>query len=124
MTDILYVQGVEVQATIGIEKWEQAIKQKIRFDLEMLTDAKLAAATDQIADSINYAVVTTKLIDYIEQSKFQLLETLAENCAQIVMTEFNVQGLRLRMSKPGIVRHSKDSGVIIARGSWQNNQGL
>lgn len=124
MTDILYVQGVEVQATIGIEKWEQAIKQKIRFDLEMLTDAKLAAATDQIADSINYAVVTTKLIDYIEQSKFQLLETLAENCAQIVMTEFNVQGLRLRMSKPGIVRHSKDSGVIIARGSWQNHQGL
>lgn len=124
MADILYVQGVEVQATIGIEKWEQAIKQKIRFDIEMLADAKHAAATDNIADSINYQVVTTKLITYIEQSKFQLLETLAENCAKLVMDEFNVQGLRLRMSKPGIVRHSKDSGIIITRGSWQNLQGL
>ena len=120
MADILYVHGVEVQATIGIEKWEQAIKQKISFDLEMLADAKQVATTDQIADAINYQSVTTTLIDYIEQSNFQLIETLAEHCAQLVMQKFEVKGLRLRMSKPGIIRHSKDSGVIITRGCWQH----
>lgn len=121
--DILYVKDVETQATIGIEKWEQAIKQKISFDIEMVTDIQHAAQSDQISDTVNYQQVTARLIDFISHSKFQLLETLAQHCADLVLQEFKVPGLRLRISKPGIVPHSKDSGIIITRGSWPTNGG-
>lgn len=118
MSDILYVNGLEAQATIGIAKWEQAITQKISVDIEMIADVQQAAKSDNIDATIDYQQVSARIISAIEQSNFQLLETLAEHCANIILAEFNVPGVKLTMSKPGIVANTKDSGVTIYRGTW------
>jgi FolB domain len=85
------------------------------FDLEMGFDNRRPAATDDIADTLNYKAVSKRLEEYVRQSGFGLVETLAERCAQIVLDEFNVQWLRLKLSKPGAVRGARAVGVIIER---------
>ena len=82
----------------------------------MAADIEKAAKTDHIDDTLNYKAVAKRLIAFIEASEFELLETLAEKTALIVLTEFEVPWLKLRLSKPGAVRGSKDTGIIIERG--------
>jgi 7,8-dihydroneopterin aldolase/epimerase/oxygenase len=118
MPDILYVKDLQVKATIGVAAWERPIKQIISIDFEIVADVKKAATNDDIEDTHNYRAISKRLIAYIETTHFNLIETLAERCADIILQEFNVKGVRLRMSKPGAVRFSKDSGVIIERGQW------
>jgi len=84
--------------------------------MEMATDVKKAAHSDWIDDAVNYKSIAKRLIEFVEASEFQLIETLAEKIADIVLTEFNVAWLRLRLGKPGAVSGSKDVGVIIERG--------
>lgn len=114
--DIVYIKGLEVKTVIGIYDWEKEIKQKITIDLEMASDIKKAAATDEIADALDYKSVSKRLISFVEDSEIQLIETLAEKIADIVLSEFGVSWLRLSLGKPGAVTGSRDVGVIIERG--------
>lgn len=115
--DIVFVRELTVDTVIGIYAWERAIRQPVTIDLEMATDIRRAAATDAIEDTLNYKAVAKRLIDYVGGSEFQLVETLAERIAQVVIDEFGVTWLRLTLSKPGAVRGSRDVGVIIERGT-------
>jgi dihydroneopterin aldolase len=114
--DIVFLNDLRVDTVIGIFEWERRIRQQISIDLEMGTDIRRAAATDAINDALDYKAVAKRLLDFIEHSEFQLVETLAENIAGIVMTEFKVPWLRLTLRKPGAVRGSQAVGVIIERG--------
>ena len=114
--DIVYIKELEVETVIGIFDWERKIKQIVSLDLEMQTDVRMAAKTDHIDQALDYKSIAKRLIAFIEASEFQLIETMAEQIADIVLTEFEVPWLRLRLSKPGAVRGSKDVGVIIERG--------
>jgi dihydroneopterin aldolase len=118
--DIVYISGLEVKTVIGIYDWEKEIKQKITIDLEMASDIRKAAATDEIADALDYKSVSKRLIAFVEESEFQLIETLAEKIAEIVLSEFGVSWLRLSLGKPGAVTGSRDVGVIIERGVKQS----
>ena len=100
---------------IGIFDWERDIRQAVSLDLEMDYDIRAAAKTDSIDDTLDYKAVAKRLIRYIERSEFQLVETLAERCAEIVLAEFPVERLKLKLSKPGAVRGSSAVGVIIER---------
>ena len=113
--DIVYIKELEVETVIGIFDWERKIKQIVSLDLEMQSDVAVAARTDSIEEALDYKAVSKRLIAFIEKSEFQLIETMAEQIAEIVMKEFDVPWLRLRLSKPGAVRGSKDVGVIIER---------
>lgn len=113
--DIVYIRELEIQAIIGIYDWEREIKQTISIDLEMGCDNRKAAATEDINDALDYKAVAKRLISYVEESEFLLVETLAERLGEIVREEFSVPWLRLRLSKPGAVTGSKDVGVIIER---------
>jgi len=86
------------------------------LDLEMGTDISRAAASERIEDTLNYKAVAKRLIQFVSESEFQLVETLAERCAAIVMQEFGVPWLRLSLNKKGAVRGATDVGVIIERG--------
>lgn len=114
--DIVYIKELEIETIIGVFDWERNIKQVVSIDLEMATDVKRAAQTDHIDDALNYKSIAKRLIEFVEASEFQLIETLAETIANIVMNEFNVGWVRVRLGKPGAVRGSKDVGVIIERG--------
>ena len=74
------------------------------------------AASDDIALTLNYKDVSKRLIDYVGQSGFGLVETLAERCAEIILGEFDVSHVRLKLSKPGAVRGARAVGVVIERG--------
>ena len=113
--DIVYIRDLRIETVIGIYDWERKIRQTVSIDLEMGTDIRKSAASDSIDDTLDYKAVAKRLIQYVEDSEFQLVETLAERIAEIVLNEFNVPWLRLRLSKPGAVTGSQDVGVIIER---------
>ncbi len=108
---------LEIEAIIGIYDWERETKQTVSIDLEMGCDNTKAAASEDIADALDYKAVAKRLISFVEGSEFLLVETLAEKIAAIVLEEFSVPWLRLRLGKPGAVTGSKDVGVIIERGA-------
>lgn len=113
--DKIYLEDLRVEAVIGIWEWERRVRQIIRLDLEMATDARRAAATDQIADALDYKAIAKRLASTVEQSEFRLVETLAETLARIVVQEFGVPWLRLTVSKPGAIEGSRNVGVILER---------
>lgn len=117
MPDIVFIEDLRVQTVIGVFDWEREIRQTVSIDLEMAFDIGKAAASDDIADTLDYKAVSKRLIRFIEDSEFQLVEALAERCASIVLEEFPVSWLRLKLSKPGAVRGSSAVGVIIERES-------
>jgi dihydroneopterin aldolase len=116
MTDIVFIRELQVETVIGVYDWERTIRQRVVLDLEMATDNRRAAATDGINHALDYAGVSERLVSFIEGSDFQLVETLAEQVAGIILEEFSVPWLRLRVCKPGAVPQAKDVGVVIERG--------
>ncbi|MEJ2435718.1 MAG: dihydroneopterin aldolase [Pseudolabrys sp.] len=113
--DIIYLNDLRIDTVIGIFDWERRIKQTVSLTLEMGADIRRAAASDSIDDTLNYKAVAKRLIDFVGNSEFQLVETLAERSAELVLNEFNVPWVRLRLNKCGAVRYAGDVGVIIER---------
>ncbi len=114
--DIVYISDLRIETIIGIYDWERKIRQIVSIDLEMASDNRKAAATESIDDALNYKAVAKRLIQFAEASEFQLVETLAERIAEIILEEFDVDWLRLKLGKPGAVTGSREVGVIIERG--------
>ncbi|NNK31939.1 MAG: dihydroneopterin aldolase [Xanthomonadales bacterium] len=119
--DRVFIENLTVETVIGIFDWEREIRQAVSLDLEMDFDIRKAAASDAIEDTLDYKAVSKRLIHFIEASSFQLVESLAEQCAAIVLDEFPVRRLKLKLSKPGAVRGSSAVGVIIERRAGDGN---
>ena len=115
--DIVYLHSLKIECIIGIYEWERKIKQPIILDLDMAADIRRAAQSDAIEDTLNYKAVAKRLIDLVGNSQFQLVETLAEKVAEILLAEFKLQWVRVRVNKKGAVRGAGDVGVIIERGT-------
>jgi len=115
MEDLIYIKDLRVQTIIGIFGWEREVKQEVSIDLEIEFDCKKAAKNDAIEDTIDYKKITKGIIKFVEESEFQLQETLAEGIADLVKNKYKVDSLKLRVSKPGALRHAEDVGVIIYR---------
>ncbi len=113
--DKIFLSDLRIETVIGIYDWERKIRQPVSIDLEMGTDIRRAATTDHIDDTLNYKGVAKRLIEFVGAAEYQLVETLAERVAGIVLDEFGVPWVRVRLSKPGAVRGSKDVGVEIVR---------
>ncbi len=113
--DKIFISDLRVDTVIGIYDWERKIRQPVSIDLEMGASISKAAATDAIEDTLDYKAVAKRLIGFIGESEFQLVETLAERVAEIVLSEFAVPWVRVRLSKPGALRGSRDVGVEILR---------
>ena len=118
--DIVYIRDLRVDTVIGVYDWERRIKQTLSFDLDMATDIRKAAATDDLQFALNYKAVSDRVIAFVEARQPQLIETLAEEVAQIILTEFSVPWLRLKLSKAGAVSAAGDLGIIIERGQRNN----
>ena len=115
--DTVFIRELRIDTVIGIYEWEREIRQTVVLDLEMDADIAKAAATDAIEDTLDYKAVSKRLIEFVRASEFQLVETLAERCAAIVLEEFDVPWIRLTLNKVGAVSAARDVGVIIERGS-------
>jgi dihydroneopterin aldolase len=113
--DKVFIEALEIECVIGIYDWERSIRQPLSFDIEMDFDNRKPAATDDIADTLDYKAVSKRLIQFVSESSYGLVETLAENCARIIVDEFGVQRVRLKLSKLGAVRGARAVGVIVER---------
>ena len=114
--DIIFLHDLRVETVIGIWEWERKIRQTVAIDLEMSADIRRAAATDSVDDTLNYKLVAKRLQQYVGEASFQLVETLAEKIAGVVLEEFGVAWVKVKVNKPGAIRGARDVGVIIERG--------
>lgn len=115
--DIIFLNNLRIETIIGIFDWERKVKQSLFFDIEMATDIRKAAASDDIQDTLDYKAISKAVIDFVEKSEFQLVETLAEKVAELIISDFNVPWLRLRLNKKGAIRQANDVGILIERGT-------
>tara|TARA_Y100000996_G_scaffold203054_1_gene159169 strand:- start:1404 stop:1751 length:348 start_codon:yes stop_codon:yes gene_type:complete len=113
--DKVFIRGLEVEGIIGIFQWEREVRQIISVDIEMDFDNKKAAKSDSIEDALNYKLVGKRITSFIKDSKFQLVETLAENISKIILKEFPVTTVKVTLSKPGALRGSDSVGISITR---------
>jgi len=118
--DKIFLRGLKIETIIGIFDWERSIRQTVILDLEFATDISKAAASDSIDDTLDYKALAKRLIEFVGNSEFQLVETLAEKSAQLILQEFNVPWLKLTLNKTGAVRGARDVGVVIERGKWED----
>lgn len=114
--DLIYIRDLKIDCVIGVYEWERRVKQTVILDLDLAADIRRAAATDRIDDTINYKAVAKRLMAYVGESQFQLVETLAERVAEILLNEFKLPWVRVRVNKKGALRGATDVGVIIERG--------
>ena len=115
--DIVYIRDLKIETIIGINDWEREVRQTVSLDLEMATDIRRAAGSDDISDTVDYKAVAKRIIAFVEGSEFLLAERMAESISDILREEFAVTWLRLRVGKPGAVTGAADVGVIIERGA-------
>jgi len=114
--DTVFIRELRADTIIGVYPWERRVRQTLVLDLELAADNRRAAASDRIEDALDYAAVSARVLSFIEASEFQLIETVAERVAAIIMAEFGVPWLRLRLAKPGAVPGAREVGVVIERG--------
>ena len=113
--DKIFLRGLDIQTVIGIWDWERRIKQRVRLDLEIGTDVRRAAAADSIEVALDYKAIAKRLIGFTEQSEFQLVESLAEALAKIVIAEFGAAWVKVSVAKPGAIEGAQDVGILIER---------
>lgn len=114
--DTIFINDLRIDTVVGIYEWERKIRQTVILDIEMATDISAAAQSDNIEDTLNYKAVAKRLIEFVESSEFELVETLVEHCARIIREEFAVPWVRIRLNKTGALRGARDVGIIIERG--------
>ena len=114
--DIVFIRQLRIETVIGIYDWEKEVRQPVILDLEMSAEVAKAAASDRIEDALNYKAVSKRLKQFVGEGRFELVETLAERCVEIIRSEFGVAWVRLSVNKIGAVSDARDVGVIIERG--------
>ena len=113
--DHIFLAGLECECIIGFIDWERRVPQKVVIDLELPCDCAHAARSDSVADTVDYKLVAKRVLAFVGASQFQLLETLAQRLAELLLAEFALAWIRIRINKPGAIRHSRDVGVAIER---------
>jgi len=113
--DKIFIHALKTEAIVGIFAWERQVKQTVLIDLEFSADIRKAALSDSIDDTLNYKRVAKRVLAFVEDSQFHLVETLAEHVAMLMLEEFGVASVRISLSKPGALRSSRDVGVVLER---------
>ena len=114
--DIIFIEALRVETVIGVYDWERRIRQSVVIDLEMGADVARAAANDDVADTLDYKAVSKRVQQFVGESSFLLVETLTERIAALVLDEFSVPWVRVRLNKIGALRGAAGVGIVVERG--------
>jgi dihydroneopterin aldolase len=114
--DRILIEGLSLDTMIGVYPWERQLQQQLILDLELAVDVTRAARADQLEDALDYAAVVQWLEQQLQQTTYQLIETLAERLAQGLLRDFSLQGLTLTIRKPGALAQARSVAVRITRG--------
>jgi len=113
--DRIFLTELKAEAIIGYYDWERQVKQTLLIDLEFATDVAAAAQYDDVSRTLNYKNIAKRTLQFVGESKFHLLETLAERLAAVLLQEFDLSWLKITLHKPGAIRNSRDVGIVIER---------
>ncbi|MFP6806924.1 MAG: dihydroneopterin aldolase [Pseudomonadales bacterium] len=114
--DIIFIEQLEIETIIGVYDWERNIRQKVCLDIQMATDIRKAGATDDLNYALDYAAISERIVGFVENSRFLLIESLAEQISAILLDEFSIPWVKLTIGKPGAVSKAKIVGLVIERG--------
>lgn len=117
--DFIFLHELRVEAVIGVYDWERRVRQTLLFDLELVADVRLAAASGNLADALDYAAVAERISAFVVAGEFRLLESVAEGVAALVLEQFPVQWLRLSVGKLHALSNARLAGVTIERSQPQ-----
>ncbi len=120
--DTIFIRGLRIETIVGIYEWERRVKQIVVIDVEMTADIRQAAASQNVSDTLDYHAIALRLMAFVQEQQFLLLETLAERCAELLQSEFSVAWLRLCATKPTAVPSAQGVGVQIERGALNRNE--
>jgi dihydroneopterin aldolase len=115
VTDIVSIRGLAVSAVIGVYDWEREITQDLVVNVDLPTDARRAALTDEIADALDYSAIAGTVRSVVTDGKFQLIETAAERIAEAVLVGYGVGWVRVEVVKP-LPREGYSAAVTVERG--------
>jgi len=118
--DIIFLHGLKIDCVIGVWEWERRINQKVYIDLDMAWDVSHPARSDQLEDTLSYKDVAKQVTELVKEGQFNLVETMAEQVAALVLEEFGSPWCRVRVNKKGAVSGAEDVGVLIERGRLED----
>jgi 7,8-dihydroneopterin aldolase/epimerase/oxygenase len=114
-TDRVFLRELGVECIIGFLDWERLVKQTVYLDIEVPIDCRRAAASDAVHDTLDYKRLSKVVLAFVAASEFNLVETLADRTAKLILKEFEIPWVRLTINKRGAIRASRDVGVCIER---------
>jgi len=113
--DQILIKDLRLRCIIGINEFERREKQDVTINVTIWSNLKEAAKTDDIRRTVDYKEITKCIIKLVEESKFQLVETLAEKVAQSCLEHARVEKVRVTVEKPGALRFARSVAVRILR---------
>lgn len=111
----IFIKNLKLYCIIGIDPGERRRKQQVLVNVAVWSDLSRATRGDNIADTVDYRALTQKIIRFVEASKFNLLETLAERLADLCLQDKVVKGVEIRVEKPGALRFAESAGVEVTK---------
>ncbi len=115
--DIIFIDEIRLPTLIGIYPREKTVPQMVEISLRIGTSMAAAGSSDNIRDTIDYAVVVERLRNELATQHFNLLEKLAEDIADLLLKEFGAQWVRVSIAKLGVMSGVRRVGVVIERGT-------
>ena len=113
--DKIFLNDLKIDTFIGIYEWEKETLQTLGLDLEIDWDIRAAAASDDIADTLNYGDIAHTVVNFVEASRYQLIETLAEDLCALLLREYPIPKLKLTLSKPVALHGQNIAKIVIER---------
>lgn len=115
--DTIFIHGLQCECVIGVWEWEKKITQTLVLDIDLATDITKAAKSDDLQDTLDYKKISDRVMEYAKDNPFDLIETLIERLAEVILSDFDVPWVRIRLDKGGVVKKVKHVGVMIERGT-------
>jgi|TARA_B110000240_G_C13356768_1_gene392182 dihydroneopterin aldolase len=115
VTDTIVIEQLQVDTVIGVYEHERSIRQVVGIDIELTTDISKPAASDNINDALDYRAIGDRITDFVRGSSFFLVEALVEKIAAIVLDEFGIDRVLVKLSKPSAIENADNVSVQIER---------
>jgi dihydroneopterin aldolase len=113
--DKIFLNDLKIDTIIGIFDWERETLQTLTFDLEMDWNIAKAAASDDIVDTLDYGAIAQSLVSFVEASRYQLIETLAEEICKLLLTHYPMPKVKLILTKPVELHGQNLAKIVIER---------
>ncbi len=113
--DKIFLNDLKIDTIIGIYDWERETLQTLSFDLEIDWDIRKAAVSDHIDDTLDYGSIAQTIVSFVAASKYQLIETLAEDLCALLLKEYPIPKVKLSLSKPVALHGQNIARIVIER---------